>query len=278
MPARSVPVAVLDLEMTGLDTARDRVCEVAVVRREGERIVEFQSLVRPPVPMGRSARRVHGLSDADVADAPDFRDIADEVFAILDGAAVVAHNVHFDLLYLARELAEAGRALPSGPIVDTLLMSRRLFAFRKNDLTSAAAALEVPQEGAHRALVDARTTLRVYDRMLEVIDPVGVVTMGDLLELVDALAPNSPLRQRQAQVLADAFARRRTVWIRYQSMGSASQGVTHREVATWRLRLPRFQGWCYLREGVRVFRLDRVRSVREGERSYEVPERFEARI
>ena len=98
-----------------------------------------------------------------------------------------------------------------------------------------------------------------------------------LQELLGALAPNSPLRKRQERLLRDAFRRRRTVWIDYLSTSDPLEGTVRREVAIWKMKTPRIQGWCYLREGERVFRLDRMREVTAGEQAYEVPP-FKARI
>lgn len=277
-PVRSVAVAVLDLEMTGLDPTRDRVCEVAIVRADGAHVVaEWGALVRPAVRMTASAFRVHGISDEMVAAAPPFADLADDVQELLTGCVVIAHNVTHDLEFLHREFELGQRDLPPPVAIDTLLMARRLFAFRRNNLPSACEELGVPVEGLHRALADARTTWLLWRRMIEILDPDGTVTVGELIDLVGALAPNSPLRLHQQRQLRDAFRHQRTVWIDYQSTEAPTHGVTRREIGVWRLKLPYIQAWCYLREGERVFRLDRIRSVAPGDREYEIP-KFDPRI
>lgn len=277
--ARTVPIAVLDLEMTGLDPENDRVCEVAVVRGEGGRVVrELQTLVRPQARMSPGARKVHGISDEMLATAPTFAQVAPRILEILEGAVVVCHNVPFDLGFLHREFDEARVHFAPPVTVDTLYMSRRLFALPRNNLGEVCRRMGVDLDRAHRALSDARATFGIYHRMLELLDPECQVTVQELNDLIGALAPNSPLRLRQQQVLRDAYREHRTVWIRYQSMGSQSLGVTHREIGIYRLRLPKVQAWCYLREGERVFRLDRIRSVRKGERDYEIPGDLKPRI
>ena len=278
-PARLAPVAVLDLEMTGLSPRTDRICEVAVVVGRGG-VVEYEvhSLVKPSAPMTESALACHGLSESMLHDAPSFSEVAPRVADALGGAAVVAHNVPFDLTFLQRELEDAGRGIGAPVTVDTLLMARRLFAFRKNNLPEVADRLGIPMARSHRALDDARATFRVYTRMLEILDPDGTLTIRELNDLVDALAPNSPLRLQQKKVLRRAFRDRRTVWIDYQSTGDPAVGTLSREVAIWFLRLPRIQGWCHMRTAERVFRLDRMTRVSPGERSYEVPPDAVSRI
>lgn len=278
-PARSAPVAVVDLEMTGLDVDRDRVIEVAVVRGEGPRLVtEFQSLVRVDAPpISKRAAEVTRITDEMLRDQPMFGRIAAQVAEVMAGAVVVAHNVPYDVGFLHREMDRARRPFPPPVSVDTLLMARRLFAFRKNTLYAVCGDLGVPVDPRHRALSDARATFALYHRMLEILDPEGTVTVGELIELVGALAPNSPLRLRQQKMLRDAWEARRTVVIDYQSTSSPETGLVRREIAIWLMSLPYVQGWCYLRQGERVFRLDRITKVLPGGRSYEVPE-FEPRI
>lgn len=271
--AREVPLAVLDLEMTGLDPDKDRVCEIAILRATGAEIhAELHSLVRPGRKLSAGARRVTGLTERDLADAPPFADVAEAVAGLLDGAVVLSHNVAHDLAFLHRAFQDAGVAWPPPMTADTLLMARRLFAFPKNDLRSVASALGVPAP-AHRALADARTTLDVWNRMLDVLDPSGSLTFGELDALVDALAPNSPMRLAQQRQLREALTALRSVYIAYASTEPGAQATLpqRREIAIWRLKLPYIQAWCYLRGGERVFRLDRIRTVEAGERPYEIP-------
>lgn len=278
--ARDAPVAVVDLEMTGLSPKVDRICEIAVIRgRDGCPEREFHSLVRPDAPMSPGAVAVHGLTPEILQDAPSFPEIAADVSDALGDAAVVAHNVPSDMGFLQRELEASGHHFKPIPItVDTLLMARRLFAFRRNNLVEVAQALGIDVPGAHRALQDARATFRVYARMLEILDPNRTVTLRELNDLVDALAPNSTLRLRQRKLLKAAYRDRRTVWIDYQSTSDPAEGTIRREVAIWHLRLPRIQGWCHLRQSERVFRLDRITTVALGDNTYQVPADTKPRI
>ncbi len=279
LPARRAPVAVVDLEMTGLDVEKDRVIEVAVVRGEGPEVRrELSSLVKIDAPpISKRAAKVTRITMEMLADQPSFDEIAGAVREIVEGAVVVAHNVPYDMGFLHREMDLAQTPFPPPVNVDTLLMARRLFAFRRNDLPAVCKALDLPFAPRHRALADARATFGLYHRMLEILDPEGQVTVGELIELVGALAPNSPLRLQQRKLLREGFRDRRTVVIDYQSTSDPSVGAIRREIAVWLLELPYLQGWCYLREGERVFRLDRITRIVPGGRTYEIPP-FERRI
>ena len=275
---KDVPVAVLDFEMTGLDPEHDRVCEVAIVRGRGGRVEStFQTLVRPNRAMSANALQVHGITNDMLVDAPEFAEIAADIEHHLQGAILVCHNVPFDIGFLHREMDLASHPLDPPVTVDTLMIARRLFAFPRNNLKSVCDGLDVPLNNAHRAMGDAQATFEVYFKMCEILDPHGDVTVRELAELLEALAPNSSLRLQQKGLLQAAFRNKRTVWIDYKATGEPKLGTIRREIGIWHIKMPRFQGWCYLRDGERVFRLDRMIRVQLGERNYEVP-KFKRRI
>lgn len=267
-PVATVPVVVVDLEMTGLDLARDRICEVAAVRASGGEVQQsIDTLVQPGVSMSEEAAQVTGITDADLVGAPTFADIAPELFSLLDGAVLVCHNVETDLAFIQHEVDRLEQQLEPPVSVDTLWMARRLFAFPRNALYAVAEKLGVATDGAsHRALADAELTWHVLRRMLAILDPTGTMTVGELNDLIVALAPNSPLRLRQKRALRTAHRDGKTVVIEYQDTRHPERGTVQREIAIGHLRFPYVQAWCFLRQGERVFRLDRMRSVTLTER------------
>jgi DNA polymerase III epsilon subunit-like protein len=169
---------VVDVETTGLDPVVDRVIEVAVVTTDdrGRVTDEWSTLVDPGRDPGPTA--VHGIDDADLVGAADFAAVAPELFARLDGAVLVAHNLPFDAAFLAHERrridlpgAEGSRPLLTTGVVGglcTLDLSRRLLP-RPTDgwsLGSLCAQVGVPLVDAHRALVDARATAGLLAALL----------------------------------------------------------------------------------------------------------------
>ena len=103
----------LDLETTGLMAETDRIVEIGAVRflPDGREIGRFQRLVNPQRPMSPAAYAIHGLSDADLADAAPAREILPEFLSFLgdaDSTALIAHNAAFDAGFLGRELSRAG--------------------------------------------------------------------------------------------------------------------------------------------------------------------------
>ncbi|MGR0221342.1 exonuclease domain-containing protein [Agromyces sp. ZXT2-6] len=158
--------AVIDVETTGLSPKAGRVLELAVVRVDmrGAVIDEWTSRFNPEGPVG--ATHIHGITDADVADAPLFHEVAGSIARRLDGLPVAAHNAKFDLAFLRSEFTLAGWEMPWLPSFCTLQGSHHYLPdMHRRRLVDCCWATGVPLSDAHSALGDARATaglLRYY--------------------------------------------------------------------------------------------------------------------
>lgn len=162
-------LAFFDLEATGTDPQRDRIVQVAVVRLspKGER-TRWSSLVNPECPIPPESTAVHKITDAMVAKAPRFRDVAPQVLERLADADLGGFGAaRYDLPLLSAELQRAGLSFP--------LEGRRVFdaqtLFHKmepRNLTAAYALYcgKVLQD-AHSADADAEASLDVFLAQLE---------------------------------------------------------------------------------------------------------------
>jgi len=270
MTLADLPLAVIDLEMTGLNPSTDAICEVAIVLAQGgEEQGTFQSLVRPTVPVSAGARAVHGLSDAELEVAPPFRELAPDIAKALEGRLLIAHNARFDLSFLKPAMAEAGYSLAPERVIDSLHMARRLFRFKSNRLSAVAEHFGVTAP-THRALDDARTTLAIFHAMLNLFDPAGELSYDAFRQIIDSRGRKAPEQRETLAVLEQGLKERRSVWIDYLAMGVPVSQRQRREVEVRKIRLPRFEAWCHLRQAKRVFRLDRVFHAELGDRHYEL--------
>lgn len=161
-------LAAVDVETTGTEPLEDRVVEVAIVEVEeafpSETVVEYRTkepwvaLVNPERPIPAAATEVHGITDEMVADAPTFRELADEVAGRLADRVLVGFNHRrFDVLILDAELRRAGNGgLPLFAIeeIDALRVEQVLNP-RDLDALAARYGVEVDEEARHSAAGDA---------------------------------------------------------------------------------------------------------------------------
>lgn len=161
-------IVVLDVETTGKDRSRDQIIEIALQLGLGEDAKRCGWRVKPSVPIAPEATKVHGITDADLANELPFSAIGPQVVALLGEADVlVGYNVAFDLDMLQAELARSGLPaleLDAKQIVDVL----RLWQHVEPRTLVAAHAKFVGTElsDAHQAAADVAATGRVLQGML----------------------------------------------------------------------------------------------------------------
>jgi DNA polymerase-3 subunit epsilon len=126
----------------------------------------WSSLVNPGRAIPDYATRVHGITDADVRNAPPFERVQRELLELCLGGTVVAHNASFDLSFLP--------LLAPLPSLCTLRLARRRFPdapnHRNQTLREFLHVDELLREygplPAHRALADALVTAGILLRCL----------------------------------------------------------------------------------------------------------------
>lgn len=150
------PVAFVDVETTGGHPAWHRITEIAIIgMTRGEIEWQWSQLVNPGVHIPASIEALTGISDAMVAEAPEFASIAGEVLRRLAGRRFVAHNARFDYGFVRSELRRAGHAYRA-PLACTVRLSRELYPdAERHNLDTLIARHQLQCATRHRALPDA---------------------------------------------------------------------------------------------------------------------------
>lgn len=167
--------AVVDVETTGLHPDyHHRVVELAIVSLgpDGQRETDWSTLINPERDVG--ATHVHGLTASDLVDAPRFADVASDVIEQLAGRVLVAHNLRFDVAFIASELSRLGADLGVTNGVCTLGLASRFGILGPRDLQSCCDVLGVELTDHHSALGDAITVaqiLRAYAKLAGGLEP-----------------------------------------------------------------------------------------------------------
>lgn len=145
----------LDLETTGGNAVHDRITEIAAVRFEhGVEVARWSTLVNPGVYISSFIEQLTGISNALVANAPGFDEVAQQLLTILDGAVLVAHNVRFDHGFLLHEFARTGVTLRTKTLC-TVRLSRLLYpGVKGHGLDAIMQRHGISTESRHRAMGD----------------------------------------------------------------------------------------------------------------------------
>jgi len=177
------PLAIIDVETTGLVPELDRIVEIAIVKMypEGKR-TKYHTRVNPGIPIPPEATEVHGIHDQDVKDEPRFSIIAPKVAEMLEDCDIAGFNIStYDLPMLQQEFKRAGVEFSAEgrAIVDAM----RIYHMKEPRDLEAACHFYLGEEHkhAHSALEDAHMTLRVLEAQLQTYedlprDPAGLQT------------------------------------------------------------------------------------------------------
>ena len=159
---------VFDTETTGFSFADgDRLVEIGCVEmfNRVETGRSFHAYFHPERTMPAEAQRVHGLSDAFLADKPLFAHGVEALLEFLGDAPLVAHNAKFDFGFLNGELGRCGRP-PIGMhrMVDTIVIARTRHPGAKHSLDALCSRYGIDRSARtfHGALLDAQLLAQVY--------------------------------------------------------------------------------------------------------------------
>ncbi|MBL7199977.1 MAG: 3'-5' exoribonuclease [Anaerolineae bacterium] len=153
----------LDLETTGLDSSRDAIIEIGVVKFDdrGE-TGTFSSLVNPGRSIPLQVTQLTGITQNDVVTAPPFSALCEKLSRFVDQAVVVGHNIGFDMKFLRHK-----HCLEQNAFIDTFELSTILMPHESRySLGKLMDSLGLPFVRRHRALDDARACVLLF-RALE---------------------------------------------------------------------------------------------------------------
>ncbi|MBO5699623.1 MAG: 3'-5' exonuclease [Bacteroidaceae bacterium] len=163
------PLLFFDIESTGLSIAYDRIVELCFIKIHPNGNEESQTLrFNPLIPISPEASEVTGITNADVADCPTFKEKAAELAQIFSGCDIAGYNSNsFDVPLLVEEFLRAGVDFD---ISKAKLVDVQTIFFKKEPRNLTAAYrfyCDKDLQEAHSALADTRATYEVLKAQLE---------------------------------------------------------------------------------------------------------------
>ena len=179
------PLAVIDIEATGMNLSTDRIIEIAIVKimPDGRKTVK-RKLVNPGMPIPPAVTEIHGITDEMVKDAPVFRQVANEIRQFIDVADLAGYNSNrFDIPMLVEEFLRIS--------LEFDMKNRRLLdvqkIFHQMEQRTLAAAYKFYCNGmldnAHSAEADAVATWEVLQSQVERYPQLGL-TVDSILKCI----------------------------------------------------------------------------------------------
>lgn len=158
------PLIFFDLETTGLDFKYDRIIEIGALKIfPDQRKEPLYKKINPGIRIPKEVVELTHITNEDVASAPSFADVADEIFQYFKDSDLGGYNIQrFDAKVMSEEFRRVGKDfdVEGRAIVDVQGIFHQK---EKRDLSSAYKFFcDKTLEGAHSASVDTRATYEIF--------------------------------------------------------------------------------------------------------------------
>jgi DNA polymerase-3 subunit epsilon len=173
------PLAFFDLETTGINTTKDRIIDICIIKAlPGGDVMRKTQRINPGMPIPLESSLIHGIYDEDVVDAPSFKTVARNLAQFLEGCDLAGFNSNrFDVPLLVEEFLRANVDfdVKNRRTVD----AQRIFHLMEPRNLTAAYKFYCNKEliGAHGAEADTIATFEVLDAQVQRY--IGMVTKAD---------------------------------------------------------------------------------------------------
>lgn len=161
---------VFDLETSGLDSQRDEILEIAGIKMKGpEEVARFEVLIQPTRAIPPEVEKINGLNEIFLlVNGRKSKEAVGDFLTFIGNAIVVGHNIKdFDWLFIQAHANRHQLTKPTNNLIDTLLLSRKLLALPKYNLTEVARHFGYENRNAHRAMPDVEVNVQVFIKLME---------------------------------------------------------------------------------------------------------------
>lgn len=176
----------MPLDFTAIDfetanSSNASACAVGLVRvRDGQVVDQTGWLIQPPAPHNvffEINTRIHGITAADVVNAPTWTEQLAPLAAFAGDDVLVAHNAGFDMAVLKRACEATGDFCPPFRYACTLQVARKVYQLESYRLPFVAAEAGFAEFAHHNATADALACAHV---MIDAARRLGVDDLDSL--------------------------------------------------------------------------------------------------
>ena len=205
---------VFDIETTGLSKEKEMITEIGAVKvADGKIIDRFSTFVNPQRPISAEIKKLTGITDDMVKDAPTIENVLPEFLKFCEDTVLVAHNASFDTGFIRIAAERAGLGELHHTIVDTLELARALLPeLNKHKLDIVCEHLGVTLNGHHRAVNDAEATAEVFIKFLDMLAEKKIFTLDEINVLASRTVNYKKLRAYHAIILVKNYTGLRNLY------------------------------------------------------------------
>lgn len=197
-----MPLNFTAIDFETANSARESACSVGLVKVHNGIVVDRAGwLIRPPAGFDEFLEwntRIHGITAADVSDAPDWVQQFPDLVAFADGDHLVAHNASFDMGVIRASCSAASVTCPDLAYFCSLQVARKTYTLDSYRLPVAAMAAGFEDFAHHDALADAEACAAI---IVHAAKRHGTATVAELVTAL-GVGINRLLPREQPEIAA----------------------------------------------------------------------------
>lgn len=181
----SSTVIVFDIETTGGNPERNGITEICALKIKGGKIIDrFYSLVNPMISIPPIVRKMTGITNQMVADAPVIHEIFPDFAVFIADHVLVSHNTIGDLIFLRHFAKETiNRDLSNFFMCTHLLIEKLCPEAPDKSLKGLSRFFSLSGEDFHRAEADAIQTWELYKVLCRKLKERGISKVEQAIRL-----------------------------------------------------------------------------------------------
>ena len=169
------PIVFFDLETTGTEVKKDRICQIAAIKYmpnddlNSESDLKKVMYINPQMNIPEGATKVHGITNQDVEDKKSFKEVSQEIYDFFNGCDLGGYNCEsYDIPLLYEEFERCGIEFLNWDynIVDVYKFERKLKSMSLSEVYKRYTGEEL--NNSHDALADIKATLSVLNNQLNI--------------------------------------------------------------------------------------------------------------
>ncbi len=150
---------------------------------------KYHQKINPKRTIDESAQKVHGMSEEDLVNFPEFHQIVDEFCMFIKDSTLIIHNAAFDTGFLNNELVKIGKPKIESlvfNVIDSLILARSLHPGKRNSLDALCSRYSIDNSSRviHGAILDAQLLGEVYLAMTRGQESLKIDELGSESEMV----------------------------------------------------------------------------------------------
>lgn len=188
--------AIVDIETTGSYAIGNGITEIAIAIHDGEKIIDFyETLINPNRHIPIFIQSLTGITNKMVERAPNFSEVANHIYDMLQDKVFVAHNVNFDYSFIKHQLEHAGFQWQAKKLCTVRLSRKILPGLKSYSLGKLCHQLGIEHGNHHRAGGDVKATAALFTMLVEKDNNNNISSMLKLGSKEQYLPAHLPVEQ-----------------------------------------------------------------------------------